>query len=148
MSPDESRSRTQEVWDRFSSLAAIWQRSGSVRSTRSRIAFERVEVESSGNRGGHMSCRVGSIVTVAMVAALAAADGSSDQNQARAFLSATFGLTPGDFARVDAGEVVARGAAAGDPDRKGRLRRLAAVRLARKSRLGPVRFRGRIHRPR
>ena len=61
-----------------------------------------------------MSCRVGSIATVAMVAALAAADVSSDQNQARAFLSATFGLTPGDFARVDAGEVVARAAAAGD----------------------------------
>jgi hypothetical protein len=39
MSADASRRRTQGVWDRFYSLAAIWQRSDCVRSIRSRIAF-------------------------------------------------------------------------------------------------------------
>jgi hypothetical protein len=39
MAPDEIRQRTQAVWDRFYRLAAIWQRSVSVRSIRSRIAF-------------------------------------------------------------------------------------------------------------
>ena len=39
MSADDIRRRTQEVWDRFCPLAAIWQRSDSVRSIRSRIAF-------------------------------------------------------------------------------------------------------------
>jgi len=58
--------------------------------------------------------RHGPLAALAMFAALAAADASSDQDTARAFLAATFGLTPGDFAKVDAGEVVARGTAAGD----------------------------------
>jgi radical SAM superfamily enzyme YgiQ (UPF0313 family) len=39
MSPEEIRSRTQEVWDRFYSFSAIWQRSTCVRSIRSRLAF-------------------------------------------------------------------------------------------------------------
>jgi radical SAM superfamily enzyme YgiQ (UPF0313 family) len=39
MSPEEIRSRTQEVWDRFYALSAIWQRSTCVRSIRSRLAF-------------------------------------------------------------------------------------------------------------
>lgn len=37
MSADDIRRRTQEVWDRFSSLAAIWQRSDGVRTIRSRM---------------------------------------------------------------------------------------------------------------
>jgi radical SAM superfamily enzyme YgiQ (UPF0313 family) len=39
MTPEEIRSRTQEVWDRFYSFSAIWQRSTCVRSIRSRLAF-------------------------------------------------------------------------------------------------------------
>jgi hypothetical protein len=39
MSPDEIRQGTQGVWDRFYSLAAVWQRSRCVESLRARIAF-------------------------------------------------------------------------------------------------------------
>ena len=39
MSADEIRARTQDVWDRFYSLPAIWQRSACVRSLRARLAF-------------------------------------------------------------------------------------------------------------
>ena len=39
MTPDEIRRRTQEVWDRFYALPAIWQRSSCVRSVRARLAF-------------------------------------------------------------------------------------------------------------
>jgi radical SAM superfamily enzyme YgiQ (UPF0313 family) len=39
MSPDEIRTRTQQVWDRFYGLSAIWARSTCVRSLRARLAF-------------------------------------------------------------------------------------------------------------
>lgn len=39
MSPEEIRSRTQQVWDNFYSLASIWKRSGFIRSRRGRLAF-------------------------------------------------------------------------------------------------------------
>jgi hypothetical protein len=39
MSAQEIRDHTQEVWDRFYGLAAIWRRSRCVRSVRSRLAF-------------------------------------------------------------------------------------------------------------
>jgi radical SAM superfamily enzyme YgiQ (UPF0313 family) len=39
MSSDEIRERTQNVWNRFYSLKAIWKRSGCVTSLRSRLAF-------------------------------------------------------------------------------------------------------------
>jgi radical SAM superfamily enzyme YgiQ (UPF0313 family) len=39
MSADEIRQRTQQVWDRFYSFSAIWQRSDCVRSLRGRVAF-------------------------------------------------------------------------------------------------------------
>ena len=39
MSSDEIRTRTQQVWDRFYSLPAIWQRSSCVKSTKARVAF-------------------------------------------------------------------------------------------------------------
>jgi radical SAM superfamily enzyme YgiQ (UPF0313 family) len=39
MTADEIRSRTQQVWDRFYALRAVWQRSACVRSLRSRMAF-------------------------------------------------------------------------------------------------------------
>jgi len=39
MTPDEIRSRTQAVWDRFYSLPRIWERSRCTESLRSRIAF-------------------------------------------------------------------------------------------------------------
>jgi hypothetical protein len=39
MSADEIRGRTQEVWDRFYALRAIWSRSGSLVSLRGRLAF-------------------------------------------------------------------------------------------------------------
>jgi hypothetical protein len=39
MTADEVKSRTQEVWDRFYRLSAIWQRSACVRSLRGRLAF-------------------------------------------------------------------------------------------------------------
>ncbi len=39
MSPDEIRSRTQAVWDRFYSLPRIWARSRCVSSLRARLAF-------------------------------------------------------------------------------------------------------------
>jgi radical SAM superfamily enzyme YgiQ (UPF0313 family) len=39
MSADEIRARTQQVWDRFYSLRAIWSRSACVRSIRARLAF-------------------------------------------------------------------------------------------------------------
>ena len=39
MTPDEIRSRTQGVWDRFYGLRAIWRRSDCVTSLRARLAF-------------------------------------------------------------------------------------------------------------
>jgi radical SAM superfamily enzyme YgiQ (UPF0313 family) len=39
MSAETIRRGTQEVWDRFYALSAIWQRSGCVRSLRARLAF-------------------------------------------------------------------------------------------------------------
>jgi radical SAM superfamily enzyme YgiQ (UPF0313 family) len=39
MSPEDIRTRTQQVWDQFYALAAIWRRSVCVRSLRSRLAF-------------------------------------------------------------------------------------------------------------
>jgi hypothetical protein len=39
MSAEDIRRRTQEVWDRFYSLSAIWQRSTCVQSFRARLAF-------------------------------------------------------------------------------------------------------------
>jgi radical SAM superfamily enzyme YgiQ (UPF0313 family) len=39
MGPDEIRSRTQGVWDRFYSLPAIWQRSKCVKTLKARLAF-------------------------------------------------------------------------------------------------------------
>jgi radical SAM superfamily enzyme YgiQ (UPF0313 family) len=39
MSADEIRARTQQTWDRFYSLRAIWSRSTCVRSVRARLAF-------------------------------------------------------------------------------------------------------------
>ena len=39
MSPDELRTQTQRVWDRFYALPLIWQRSRVVRGLRARVAF-------------------------------------------------------------------------------------------------------------
>ncbi len=39
MSAEEIRCRTQEVWDKFYSLGAIWKRSSFIKSTKSRLAF-------------------------------------------------------------------------------------------------------------
>jgi radical SAM superfamily enzyme YgiQ (UPF0313 family) len=39
MSPDELRSRTQGVWDRFYALPLVWQRSRFLMSVRARLAF-------------------------------------------------------------------------------------------------------------
>jgi hypothetical protein len=39
MTPEEIRSRTQQVWDRFYSLREIWGRSGCVKSLKARLAF-------------------------------------------------------------------------------------------------------------
>ena len=39
MSAEDIRTRTQEVWDRFYSFSAIWQRSTCVQSLRARLAF-------------------------------------------------------------------------------------------------------------
>jgi hypothetical protein len=39
MAADELRSRTQDVWDRFYALNLVWQRSGFLKSLRSRLAF-------------------------------------------------------------------------------------------------------------
>jgi hypothetical protein len=39
MTPDEIRSRTQAVWDRFYSLPQIWHRSRCVRTLKARLAF-------------------------------------------------------------------------------------------------------------
>ena len=39
MSPDELRSRTQDVWDRFYALALVWRRSSFLESLRARMAF-------------------------------------------------------------------------------------------------------------
>ena len=39
MTPEEIRTRTQGVWDRFYALRLIWQRSDCVRSVRGRVAF-------------------------------------------------------------------------------------------------------------
>jgi hypothetical protein len=39
MTPDELRSRTQEVWDRFYALPLVWQRSDFLTSVRARMAF-------------------------------------------------------------------------------------------------------------
>jgi hypothetical protein len=39
MSPDEIRSRTQAVWNRFYSLRRVWERSKCTPTLRSRVAF-------------------------------------------------------------------------------------------------------------
>jgi radical SAM superfamily enzyme YgiQ (UPF0313 family) len=39
MSPEEVRTRTQQVWDRFYSLPVVWKRSRCVRQLKGRIAF-------------------------------------------------------------------------------------------------------------
>jgi Radical SAM superfamily len=39
MTADEIRTRTQQVWDQFYTIGAIWQRSDCVRSLRARLAF-------------------------------------------------------------------------------------------------------------
>ena len=39
MSPEDIRTRTQQVWDEFYTFASIWQRSSCVRSVRGRFAF-------------------------------------------------------------------------------------------------------------
>jgi radical SAM superfamily enzyme YgiQ (UPF0313 family) len=39
MSPEEVRTRTQQVWDRFYSLPVVWKRSRCVRKLKGRIAF-------------------------------------------------------------------------------------------------------------
>ena len=39
MSPEEVRTRTQQVWDRFYSLPVVWKRSRCVRQIKGRIAF-------------------------------------------------------------------------------------------------------------
>jgi radical SAM superfamily enzyme YgiQ (UPF0313 family) len=39
MSPNDIRTRTQQVWDRFYALPTVWRRSSCVRSLRSRMAF-------------------------------------------------------------------------------------------------------------
>jgi hypothetical protein len=39
MTPDELRSHTQGVWDRFYSLPLVWQRSGFLKTLRARLAF-------------------------------------------------------------------------------------------------------------
>ena len=39
MTADELRTRTQEVWDRFYAFNLVWQRSGFLKSLRSRLAF-------------------------------------------------------------------------------------------------------------
>jgi hypothetical protein len=39
MSAEEIRCRTQEVWDRFYSMKAIWERSTCVESIHARLAF-------------------------------------------------------------------------------------------------------------
>jgi radical SAM superfamily enzyme YgiQ (UPF0313 family) len=39
MTADELRTRTQEVWDRFYAFSLVWQRSGFLKSLRSRLAF-------------------------------------------------------------------------------------------------------------
>ena len=55
-----------------------------------------------------------SLAAGGVLVALASAGSASDRDGARAFLSATFGLTASDITRIDAGEVVAKGTAAGD----------------------------------
>jgi hypothetical protein len=58
----------------------------------------------------------GSALTAAVLVLLATAGSSapSDRDAARAFLAATFGLTASEFTKIDAGEVFAKGTAAGD----------------------------------
>jgi hypothetical protein len=56
----------------------------------------------------------GSVATLALIVPLVTAAASSDRDGARAFLASTFGLTASDFAKIDAGEVFAKGTAAGD----------------------------------
>ena len=56
----------------------------------------------------------GSIATSALLVALATTGSASNRDEGRAFLAATFGLTASDFTKIDAGEVVAKGTAAGD----------------------------------
>jgi len=56
----------------------------------------------------------GSLATAALLAALGTAGSASGRDETRGFLAATFGLTASDFAKIDAGEVLARGTAAGD----------------------------------
>ena len=58
----------------------------------------------------------GSVATAALLVPLVTAGSSASSNRdvARAYLATTFGLTPGDFAKIDGGEVFAKGTAAGD----------------------------------
>jgi hypothetical protein len=56
----------------------------------------------------------GSAATAALLVALGTAGSASNGDAARTFLSATFGLTANDFTKIDAGEVLAKGAAPGD----------------------------------
>ena len=58
----------------------------------------------------------GSVAAAALLVPLATAGSSSSSGRdvARAYLATTFGLTAGDFAKIDAGEVFAKGTAAGD----------------------------------
>jgi len=39
MSPEDIRTRTQQVWDEFYTLGSIWRRSSCVHSVRARLAF-------------------------------------------------------------------------------------------------------------
>ena len=56
----------------------------------------------------------GSLATAALLAALATAGSAAGRDETRGFLAATFGLTASDFAKIDAGEVLAKGTGAGD----------------------------------
>ena len=56
----------------------------------------------------------GCVATSGLLVALATTGSASDRHEGRAFLAATFGLTANDFTKIDAGEVLAKGTAAGD----------------------------------
>jgi hypothetical protein len=56
----------------------------------------------------------GCVATSALLVALATTGSASNRDEGRAFLAATFGLTANDFTKIDAGEVLAKGTAAGD----------------------------------
>jgi hypothetical protein len=56
----------------------------------------------------------GSVAAAALLVPLATAGSSADRGAARTYLATTFGLTASDFAKIDAGEVFAKGTAAGD----------------------------------